>query len=299
MMRTRTLLAGLAGVATVATTALPAAAIKYGEPDDGEHPFVGLMVAYTWDDANGDTQVTDDELLAAWRCSGTQVDADTFLTAGHCTYGADAVAIWYDEDLTDVQAAREFVTFDAAIDQDSDLAADAWSDVALTHPDYDDAAFYLHDVGVVDDLTLAPGTTFTAYGQLPEAGYWDAQLATRAKDRATYSTVGYGLQWSMPDSNGQGRGSEGAWTRLQAGGVLLGTRQFGGGKANDMYVVLSNNANTGGTCSGDSGGPTFVESTTTVVGVTSFGVNATCAGTSGVYRIDTPDDLEWLGQFVG
>ena len=46
------------------------------------------------------------------------------------------------------------------------------------------------------------------------------------------------------------------------------------------------------------GGPTFIEDETTVVAVTSFGVNSTCAGTSGVYRIDTQDDLAWLGQFV-
>lgn len=32
--------------------------------------------------------------------------------------------------------------------------------------------------------------------------------------------------------------------------------------------------------------------------VTSFGMNSTCAGTSGVYRIDTADDLAWLSQFI-
>ena len=45
-------------------------------------------------------------------------------------------------------------------------------------------------------------------------------------------------------------------------------------------------------------GPTFIEGTSTVVAVTSFGVNSTCAGTSGVYRIDTPDDLAWLSGFI-
>ena len=64
-------------------------------------------------------------------------------------------------------------------------------------------------------------------------------------------------------------------------------------------MVLTNNAKTGGTCSGDSGGPTFIDNTDTVVAVTSFGMNETCAGTSGVYRIDTADDREWLGQFIG
>jgi hypothetical protein len=291
-MRKNTLLAGVAGLALVATTAAPALAVKYGQPDAGEHPYVGFMLAYVEDPVSG-------ELVAGWRCTGTQIDADTFLTAGHCTSGADAVAVWYDDDLEDVRRAREFISFTDAIDQSSKLAADAWSYDALVHPDYTDDAFYLHDVGVVDQMILAPGTTFTEYGTLPELNYWDTQLATRKKDRDSYTTVGYGLQWATPESNGQGRGDQADWLKLKAGGDLVGYRQFGAGKANDAYVVLTNNANTGGTCFGDSGGPTFVAGTSTVVAVTSFGMNDTCAGTSGVYRIDTLDDLAWLDQFVG
>jgi hypothetical protein len=298
-MRKSILLAGAVGLALVATTAAPAAAVKYGQPDNDEHPYVGLMIAYVWVDLDEDGEMADEELFAAWRCTGTQLDADTFLTAGHCTHGADAVAVWYGDDLQDVRFAREFAVFAGAIDQDSELAADAWSYKALTHPDYTDEAFFLHDVGIVDEMIVAEGTTFESYGTLPDGNYWDAQLATRKKDRDSYTTVGYGLQWAMPFSNGQGRADQADWLKLQAGGELIGYRQFGGGKTNDAYVVLTNNANTGGTCFGDSGGPTFIQNTTTVVAVTSFGVNPTCAGTSGVYRIDTEDDLEWLNQFVG
>lgn len=290
-MRKITLLAGAAGLALVATTAAPALAVKYGQPDDGEHPYVGFMLAYVEDPESG-------ELVAGWRCTGTQIDADTFLTAGHCTSGADAVAVWYGDDLQDVRSAAEFVDFDEAIDQDSELDADAWSYVALTHTDYTDDAFYLHDVGVVDQMTLAPGTEFDDYGTLPEPDYWGTQLETRKKDRDSYATVGYGLQWATPENNGQGRGDQADWLKLKAGGDLIGYRQFGAGQANDAYVVLTNNANTGGTCFGDSGGPTFVAGTSTVVAVTSFGMNSTCAGTSGVYRIDTADDLAWLGEFI-
>ena len=297
-MLKRTLIATLASLSAVAATAAPASAIKYGEPDAGEHPYVGLMIAYTWDDLNADGETTDDELFASWRCTGTQMDADTFLTAGHCTYGADAVAIWYGDDLENVRSARGFITFGDAIDQDSALDADAWSYDAISHPKYDDAAFFLHDVGVVDNIVLAEGTSFTTYGELPEQNYWDEQLATSRRDRDSYTTVGYGLQWSTPDSNGLGRTDEARWLKLKAGGDLIGFRQFGAGKTNDAYVVLTNNANTGGTCFGDSGGPTFIEGTSTVVAVTSFGVNATCSGTSGVYRIDTADDLVWLSQFI-
>ncbi|MFC5043128.1 trypsin-like serine protease [Ornithinimicrobium kibberense] len=226
------------------------------------------------------------------------MDADTFLTAGHCTSGADAVAIWFDEDLQDERASGQIAVFAEAIDQDDPSDADVWSYDALTRDNYTDAAFYLHDVGIVDGITLADGVSFDKYGALPTLGYWDEQHETRKKDRDSYTTVGYGLQWAAPPSQGIGRGDQDDWTRLQAGGELIGYRQFGGGKTNDAYVVLTNNANTGGTCFGDSGGPTFIEGTNTVVAVTSFGVNSTCAGTSGVYRIDTADDLSWLGQFV-
>jgi hypothetical protein len=298
----RTLVAGLAGLATLAATAAPAAAIKYGEPDGSDHPYVGLMVAYTTQtvDTDNDGKTDYTGLVAAWRCTGTQIDADSFLTAGHCTYEAEAVAIWYGHDLRDVQEAREYRIFDEAVDQDSVLDADAWSDQAKVHPDYKDNAFYLHDVGVVDDLQFAGDVSFenAEVGQLPVEGYWDTQLATRKKDRHSYTTVGYGLQWAMPLSNGQGRMDQADWVRLRAGGELIGYRQFGGGKMQDAYVVLTSNANTGGTCSGDSGGPTFVEGGNTVVAVTSFGMNTTCAGTSGVYRIDTEDDLAWLSQFI-
>lgn len=300
-MRMRPLLVGVAGLSAVLLAAPAAHAIKYGEPDAGEHPHVGLMVAYVWDDTNGDGEMTDDELFAGWRCSGTQMDEDTFLTAGHCTFGADAAAIWFDDDLRPVRAAREYGTLAQAIDQSSEFAADAWSYDAMSHPEYDDDAFYLHDVGVLDQVILAEGTSFDSYGQLPELDYWTDQLATRKKDRDSFETVGFGLQWSMPTrpNGSNGRQDTAEWVKMKAHGELIGYRQFGGGKDNDAYVVLTNNAKTGGTCSGDSGGPTFIDNTDTVVAVTSFGMNETCAGTSGVYRIDTADDLEWLGQFIG
>lgn len=63
-------------------------------------------------------------------------------------------------------------------------------------------------------------------------------------------------------------------------------------------LLLSNNARTGGTCVGDSGGPSFIGDSNVIAGVTSFGMNSTCAGTGGVYRIDRADDLEWLAKFL-
>ena len=56
-------------------------------------------------------------------------------------------------------------------------------------------------------------------------------------------------------------------------------------------------ASSGGTCYGDSGGPTFIGSSNVVGGVTSFGTTDTCKGHNGAYRVDQADDLAWLATF--
>jgi hypothetical protein len=63
------------------------------------------------------------------------------------------------------------------------------------------------------------------------------------------------------------------------------------------YIQLSNNPSTGGTCFGDSGGPTFDNTNSLlVVAVTSFGLSPNCTGIGGAYRLDQPDDLEFLAD---
>jgi secreted trypsin-like serine protease len=102
--------------------------------------------------------------------------------------------------------------------------------------------------------------------------------------------VGYGLEGSGPKS------SIGGDTRRKAELQLVNLNgALGYGKGTS--AKFSSNANTGGTCFGDSGGPVFVSGTTTMVGVVSFGTSSTCAGTSGVYRIDQEDDLEFIASF--
>lgn len=64
----------LAAVATVAVTASPAQAILYGQPDEGEHPYVGVVRFF------------DEEGNYLWRCTGTLISPTVVLTAGHCTF---------------------------------------------------------------------------------------------------------------------------------------------------------------------------------------------------------------------
>jgi secreted trypsin-like serine protease len=73
------------------------------------------------------------------------------------------------------------------------------------------------------------------------------------------------------------------------------------GFTGDFSLLLSNNAHTGGTCFGDSGGPNFLgdsADSNVVAGVTSFGLNGNCAGTGGVFRIDRQDVLDFVNGYL-
>src|SRR5207247_2275364 len=74
--------------------------------------------------------------------------------------------------------------------------------------------------------------------------------------------------------------------------------QINTGFTGNYSLLLSNNASTGGTCFGDSGGPNYLGSSNVIAGVTSFGLNGTCGGTGGVFRLDRKDVLDFVGQFV-
>ena len=195
------------------------------------------------------------------------------MTAGHCTEAPAAHAeIWFDADVQSGVPANGY-PYDGQV-----------GGTPYTHPQYDPNAFWLHDLGVVvlDEPMVLP-----SYGVLPRLN----QLDTLKVRRSTiFTAVGYGLQKAFPDAAAWKevalRVRMVAYPRL----IQINTPGFTG----DGSLVLSNNTNTGGTCFGDSGGPNFVGTTNVVGGVTSFGLNGTCGGTGGVYRVDRADDLDWL-----
>lgn len=251
-------------------TVTPALAITRGERDNGRHPFVGLMVAQ------------DDAGRPLWRCSGTLVSPTIFLTAGHCTEPPAAwVEIWFQDDLEPDPSLYGY-PHEGQVDG-----------TPYTHPLYDPGTFYLHDLGVV---VLNRPINMPAYGLLPALGQLDSLKTRRGLQDVTFTAVGYGMQMSFPDAASWK--NQAFRTRMVAYPRLI---QINGGLVGDYSLLLSNNAHTGGTCFGDSGGPNFIGSgpteTRIIAGVTSFGLNGNCAGTGGVYRIDQADDLEWLATF--
>jgi hypothetical protein len=256
-------------VALSAAAISPAAAVTDGTLDGNGHPFVGLMVAQ---DENG---------IPLWRCTGTLMSANVFMTAGHCTEAPAAhVEIWFDAGPIPLGEGYPAAGKDPCKGIDGYPCKGDVGGTPYTHPQYDPNAFYLHDLGVVDLQGRGRGGP---YGQLPGLDQLDS-LAVGS----VFTAVGYGLQKSFPDAVASK--NEATRVRMYANPTLL---QFVG----DFSLLLSNNANTGGTCFGDSGGPNFVEDSNVVGGVTSFGKNRTCAGTGGVYRVDKADDLTWLATF--
>ncbi len=253
----------LASITLVLGAAVPAGAITDGELDGNGHPYVGIMVAQTADGT------------PLWRCSGTLISSTVFLTAGHCTESpAEHVEIWFDADVTD--AALHNYPFEG----------DAGG-TPYTHPDYDPNAFYLYDLGLV---VLDEPFEMDTYGALPAPNTLDQYKKGK---KVSFTSVGYGLQKSFPDAASWKNESQ--RIRMVATPRLI---QVNTGFTGPRSILLSNNANTGGTCFGDSGGPNFIGDTNVIGGVTSFGMNSTCAGTGGVFRIDRPGELEWITSFM-
>lgn len=239
--------------------------ITYGELDGNRHPYVGLMVAQ---DANGNP---------LWRCSGTLMSPTLFLTAGHCTEPPAAKAeIWFD---ADVDAGRPGNGFPFT---------GRTGGTPYTHPQYDPNAFFRYDLGIVV-LDADRPMPMSQYGALPRQDVLDRLARQRGLQNTTFTAVGYGLQRINPVF------VEAARVRMLARPHLVQINVPG--FTGDYSMLLSNNASTGGTCFGDSGGPNFIGDSNVIGGVTSFGINGNCAGTGGVYRIDRKDDLDWLATF--
>jgi hypothetical protein len=258
--------AAVSALAAMALAAAPASGItKGGELDGDDHPYVGLMVANAEDGS------------PMWRCTGTLISPTVFLTAGHCTSGASSVSIWFDSNV-DENPGYPVSDFDA-------------KGTPYTYPEYLDEAFFVYDLGLV---VLDEPYEMDTYGELPAVGAVDE--LDKGRTKAAVTTVGYGVQFVA-------RGvlpTQADRVRYRADSFVVNTKGAqGAGTALGMNsMVLSGDAKGGGTCFGDSGGPTFLAGTTTVVAVTSFGINPVCAGTGGVYRIDHPDALSWIGSFL-
>lgn len=241
-----------------------ASLITHGTLDGNDHPAVVLIVM----DIAGSP---------AFRCSGTLFTPTIVVTAGHCAGEPGEFSGMRVFTEADVEHGNNNYPFAGP----NTIEATAWH----SHPLFTEAAFFLHDVGVVQlsaPVTLAP----SAYGVLPAVDQLDA---LKTKSSTSFTAVGYGVQRINSAKEVAEK------IRMSAEPHLI---QINTGYTGPGSLLLSNNASTGGTCFGDSGGPNYLGTSNVVAGVTSFGKNGSCGGTGGVFRLDRKDVVDFVAGYL-
>jgi hypothetical protein len=266
----RKLIAPLALLIALLLWAGPAAAITNGEPDNGRHPYVGLIV-FDVNNAQGNP-------VPSHRCSGALLTPTVVLTAGHCTLDTVRARVWFDEN---VQTNSEY-PFSGATSYDGE---------AFTHPDFCNPCagglpgFALNDIGVVVLSEPVPTSAVNEYGSLPSEGVVDT-----LRNKSAVDITGYGVNVRQVGGGPPVWG--GPRVRLFADSRLVS------GNFTHAEFVIKLKQNKGGTCFGDSGGPDLIAGTDTVIAVNSYVTNGNCAGTAYSSRVDLGDTLDWIEGFL-
>lgn len=242
----------------------PAGAITYGEPDDGQHPYVGLALFFV-----------DDRPVTF--CSGTLLAPTVFLTVAHCTYEMDFALVWFDE-----QIGR-------------DAPPPAIVGAPIPHPAFDDFATF-PDTGDVGVVLLDEPVWLGTYGELPELGVLDSLSTKRGRKSQMFTVVGYGLGLIHPL---EPLTPPALIERRQAGTMFIDIKSA----LADGYNVKTSGhpgmgRGTGGSCFGDSGGPILLADSDVVVAVVSFGLDPICRAVGFSYRTDIEKSRDFIEGFL-
>jgi hypothetical protein len=280
---------------------VPVAAITYGAPDK-DHPYVGL-VGFFDEDGNW-----------LWRCSGTLLSKKIFLTAGHCTspdfpYNPevvpDSARVWFGDKIELDPILYDYPDLECYEDAPDGRKWTGYPCVGgvkgtpIANPEF--IGLYLpdtHDVGIVLLKGPLPEEAGTEFGQLPDVGLLDRLATQRGAQDTTFISVGYGLNQVKPTTISLRE----RWyseshlinlTNALTDGFNIQTSNNPGKWPEDPMSY------SGGTCSGDSGGPLFYtyEGVEYVVGITSFGLNSYCKGTDFAYRTDTLSARDFIDMY--
>ena len=267
-----------ASAAALAMTAVPASAITGGEPDGDGHPNVGMILFY--EDSGG------------YRCSATLVNEYTLVTAAHCvaTDGYTLVtfkSVVAEQPPSGLPAAADP---EAGFTQAEIEAAGYVAGIAEAHPDYSDFTDLKNwnDVAVVHLATPVTGITPAA---LAPQNFLEKYRPASVLNKTLFELVGYGTEVRKPDSGPQK-------PTPQSYPLIRRVAYSPGQKMTDQIVQMNGNIHdtrgTGGTCFGDSGGPSFLGGY--LVTVTSYGYTDNCRYLGGYQRVDIPGVYSWLQQ---
>jgi hypothetical protein len=250
----RAIIAACAASLTILMFTGSASAIVNGQLDENRHPNVGALLA---------PQAYSDGTWAT--CSGTLISPTVFLTAAHCDWGLERIAVTF---------ASTYVPGVSPV---------YWGDWHAD-PLYSGAQGDPHDLAVVV-LDTPPGIT---PAQLPAAG----SLSSLPRNQA-FTSVGYGAQSVTVD---HGPSFHYADVRYFAtSDTLLAINKAW------LRISMNPSLGDGGTCYGDSGGPNFLgagATETNILAATTITGDFMCRATNVVYRLDTESARSFLGQYV-
>ena len=259
----------------------PAAAITGGEPDNGRHPNVANILFYTPD--------------GRFRCTGTLIAPTILLTAAHCTVDTVDKTLVDFREVVAIQPPSPYpvAANPAAGYTSAEITSGGFlAGTAYAHPDYSnftDLANW-NDVGVI---VLDEPVTNIAPATIAPLDYLDA-YAQPTLNKTLFTTVGYGTEVRKPESGPQ-KPTPMTYPLIRRVAIEPGQ------KLTEQILQVNGNINdtrgTGGTCFGDSGGPTFLNGY--LVAVTSYGYTANCRYLGGLQRVDIESVQTWLAEEFG
>ncbi len=283
--------ASAAALATAAgmvfAAALPAAAINsYNATPAPERTEVGALIAQWDDDADPETPDRVD-----WVCSGTMVDRDTFVTAGHCTTDWPAGVQFFVSLDQDVQSALDSAARAHPGNPSAVATAVGIEGTAHTDPAYPGPSSDPHDIAVIQvpAVSMAARWSFTP-ATLPGAGELSA-LGSRRLHSTAFVVAGYGTEEAARGPGGQSH--PGGGVRMKA------PVTFDALNPSWVRLAMTEPQGNGGACYGDSGGPNFaVLGGRLVLAATTITGDSPCYATNVAYRLDSPAARAFLASFA-
>ena len=267
------------GLALVAPTG-PASA-STGGTEDTANRYSGVALIAFYDGGS------------RYRCSATLVSPTVLLTAAHCTDGVDGLTAVTFEPLIAKEAPSglpEASDKPAGYTSAEITSAGYLAGTSHTHPEYSDFTDMANwnDVGVI---VLEEPATGVAITEIAAVGTLD-RIPRRDLRKTLFRAVGYGTEVRKATSGPQN-------PTPMSYPIVRRYVDMPGQKLTPQILQTNgnehDNAGTGGTCFGDSGGPLLLGGK--IVGVTSYGYTSNCRYIDGYQRVDIAVAQDWLATF--